>query len=74
MNWKEIDPRVWAFVVIGLALNIITKGMETWSGSLLKRPPHQLSQLGLVSSLLTIAGGIAALISGYVMVHIFKNH
>ncbi|MEF2722114.1 MAG: MFS transporter, partial [Limosilactobacillus fermentum] len=30
ISWKEIDPRVWAFVVIGLALNIITKGMETW--------------------------------------------
>lgn len=27
--WKDIDSRVWVFVVIGLALNIITKGLET---------------------------------------------
>ena len=75
INWKEIDPRVWAFVVIGLALNIITKGMETWMPVYFLNARHiNLANLAWLVPLPTIAGGIAALISGYVMVHIFKNH
>ncbi|MCL4175913.1 MFS transporter [Lacticaseibacillus paracasei] len=75
ISWKEIDPRVWAFVVIGLALNIITKGMETWMPVYFLNARHiNLANLAWLVPLPTIAGGIAALISGYVMVHIFKNH
>lgn len=75
INWKEIDPRVWAFVVIGLALNIITKGLETWMPVYFLTARHiNLANLAWLVPLPTIAGGIAALISGLVMVHVFKNH
>src|SRR5699024_11226254 len=30
INWREVDKRIWIFVIIGLVLNVITKGLETW--------------------------------------------
>ena len=72
---KEIDPRVWAFVVIGLALNVITKGLETWMPVyFLQERGINLKNLAWLVPLPVIAGGIAALISGFVMVHLFKGH
>lgn len=73
--WRDIDPRVWTFVVIGLALNVITKGLETWMPVYFLNARHiNLKNLAWLVPLPTIAGGIAALISGYVMVTIFKRH
>ena len=72
--WKDIDSRVWAFVIIGLALNIITKGLETWMPVyFLKEQGINLKNLAWLVPLPVISGGIAAFISGFVMVHFFKN-
>ena len=72
--WKDIDSRVWAFVIIGLALNIITKGLETWMRVyFLKEQGINLKNLAWLVPLPVISGGIAAFISGFVMVHFFKN-
>ena len=72
--WKDIDSRVWAFVIIGLALNIITKGLETWMPVyFLKEQGINLKNLAWLVPLPVISGGIAAFISGCVMVHFFKN-
>ncbi|MBU3828019.1 MAG: MFS transporter [Candidatus Lactobacillus pullistercoris] len=72
--WKDIDSRVWAFVIIGLALNIITKGLETWMPVyFLKEQGINLKNLAWLVPLPVMSGGIAAFISGFVMVHFFKN-
>ena len=72
--WKDIDSRVWAFVIIGLALNIITKGLETWMPVyFLKEQGINLKNLAWLVPLPVTSGGIAAFISGFVMVHFFKN-
>ena len=72
--WKDIDSRVWAFVIIGLALNIITKGLKTWMPVyFLKEQGINLKNLAWLVPLPVISGGIAAFISGFVMVHFFKN-
>ena len=75
IEWKKIDHRVWAFVVIGLALNIITKGLETWMPVyFLQEQGINLKNLAWLVPLPVISGGIAAFISGFVMVHLFKKH
>lgn len=72
--WKDIDSRVWVFVVIGLALNIITKGLETWMPVyFLKEQGINLKNLTWLVPLPVIAGGIAAFVSGFIMVKFFKN-
>ena len=72
--WSEIDSRVWAFVFIGLALNVITKGLEAWMPIyFLKEQGINLKNLAWLVPLPTIAGGIAAFISGFIMVHLFKK-
>ena len=72
---SKIDHRVWAFVVIGLALNIITKGLETWMPVyFLQEQGINLKNLAWLVPLPVISGGIAAFISGFVMVHLFKKH
>lgn len=72
---EKIDHRVWAFVVIGLALNIITKGLETWMPVyFLQEQGINLKNLAWLVPLPVIFGGIAAFISGFVMVHLFKKH
>lgn len=75
IEWKNIDSRVWVFVVIGLALNIITKGLETWMPVyFLQEQGINLKNLAWLVPLPVISGGIAAFISGFVMVHLFKHH
>lgn len=75
INWRDINPRVWTFIVIGVALNCITKGLETWMPIYFLNEKHiELIKLAVLVPLPVIAGGIAALISGFVMVHVFKNH
>lgn len=72
--WKDVDSRVWVFVIIGLALNVITKGLETWMPVyFLKEQGINLKNLAWLVPLPVIAGGIAAFISGFVMVHLFKH-
>jgi len=74
INWRELDARVWLFVVLGLALNVITKGLETWMPIYFLTSQHlELKKLAWLVPLQTIAGGIAAAISGYLMVHLFKK-
>ncbi|KRK59882.1 MFS transporter [Limosilactobacillus antri] len=74
IEWRNIDSRVWVFVVIGLALNIITKGLETWMPVyFLQARGINLKNLTWLVPLPVISGGIAALISGFVMVHWFKG-
>ena len=74
IEWRNIDSRVWVFVVIGLALNIITKGLETWMPVyFLQERGINLKNLTWLVPLPVISGGIAALISGFVMVHWFKG-
>lgn len=72
--WRDVDPRVWTFVVIGLALNVITKGLETWMPVYFLNARHiNLKNLAWLVPLPTIAGGLAALSAGYIMVHLFKH-
>lgn len=72
--WKDVDSRVWVFVVIGLALNVITKGLETWMPVyFLKEQGINLKNLAWLVPLPVIAGGIAAFLSGFIMVHLFKH-
>lgn len=72
--WREIDPRVWWFVVMGLALNIITKGLETWMPVyFLTRLHVKLANLTWLVPLPTIAGGIAAALSGWLLVKVFAH-
>lgn len=74
IEWKSIDSRVWVFVVIGLALNVITKGLETWMPVyFLQERGINLKNLAWLVPLPVISGGIAAFISGFIMVHLFKN-
>lgn len=74
IEWRKIDGRVWAFVVIGLALNVITKGLETWMPVyFLQERGINLANLAWLVPLPTISGGIAAFVSGFVMVHWFKG-
>lgn len=74
IEWKNIDSRVWVFVVIGLALNVITKGLETWMPVyFLQERGINLKNLAWLVPLPVISGGIAAFISGFIMVHLFKN-
>lgn len=75
IEWSKIDARVWVFVVIGLALNVITKGLETWMPVyFLQEQGINLKNLAWLVPLPTISGGIAAFISGFLMVHLFKHH
>lgn len=74
INWREIDKRIWIFVIIGLVLNVITKGLETWMPIYFLQAQHiNLKNLAWLVPLPVIAGGIAAFISGFVMVHIFRK-
>lgn len=75
IEWSKIDARVWVFVIIGLALNVITKGLETWMPVyFLQEQGINLKNLAWLVPLPTISGGIAAFISGFLMVHLFKHH
>ena len=75
IDWKNIDNRLWAFIIIGLALNVITKGLETWMPVyFLQARKINLKSLTWLVPLPTLAGGIAAFIAGFVMVHVFRNH
>lgn len=66
---------VWVFVVIGLVLNIIIKGMEIWMLVYFLNVCYiNLVNLVWLVFLLMIVGGIVVLIFGYVMVYIFKNY
>ena len=61
IEWRNIDSRVWVFVVIGLALNIITKGLETWMPVyFLQERGINLKNLTWLVPLPVISGGIAA--------------
>lgn len=74
IEWKNIDSRVWVFVVIGMALNIITKGLETWMPVyFLQEQGINLKNLAWLVPLPVISGGIAAFVSGFIMVHLFKK-
>ena len=74
IKWQSIDRRVWAFVVIGLALNVITKGLETWMPVyFLKEQGINLKSLAWLVPLPVISGGIAASSAGFIMVHFFKH-
>lgn len=74
IEWRNIDSRVWVFVVIGLALNVITKGLETWMPVyFLQEQGINLKNLAWLVPLPVISGGIAAFASGFIMVHLFKN-
>ena len=74
IQWKDIDSRIWVFVIIGLALNVITKGLETWMPVyFLKEQGSNLKSLAWLVPLPVISGGIAAFSAGFIMVHLFKH-
>ena len=74
IKWQNIDRRVWAFVIIGLALNVITKGLEAWMPVyFLREQGINLKNLAWLVPLPVISGGIAAFSAGFIMVHLFKH-
>lgn len=74
IQWKDIDSRIWVFVIIGLALNVITKGLETWMPVyFLKEQGINLKSLAWLVPLPVISGGIAAFSAGFIMIHLFKH-
>lgn len=71
---KKLDTKVISFLVIGLSLNVVTKGLDTWMPTYLLAKRHlDLKSIAWLVPLPTIAGGLAALISGFLLVHFFKN-
>lgn len=74
IKWQNIDRRVWVFVIIGLALNVITKGLEAWMPVyFLREQGINLKNLAWLVPLPVISGGIAAFSAGFIMVHLFKH-
>ena len=74
IKWQNIDYRVWVFVIIGLALNVITKGLEAWMPVyFLREQGINLKSLAWLVPLPVISGGIAAFSAGFIMVHLFKH-
>ena len=74
LSLKQADSKIISFIIIGLSLNVVTKGLDTWMPTYLLAKRHlNLKNIAWLVPLPTIAGGIAALISGFLLVHLFKN-
>src|SRR5699024_6418873 len=57
ITWREVDKKIWIFVVIGLVLNVITKGLETWMPIYFLQAQHiNLTNLAWLVPLPVIAG------------------
>ncbi|MEE5988747.1 MFS transporter [Ligilactobacillus equi] len=73
-SWKAVDPRIWSFFFIIFGLNIITKGLDTWMPTyLLTARKINLAGIAWLVPLPSIAAGVGAFISGFIMVKFFKN-
>lgn len=73
-SWRILDRRLAVFVALGLVLNVITKALETWMPVYFLTARHiNLANLAWLVPLPTIAGGIAAAISGWVLVAWFTH-
>ncbi|MCI1632721.1 MAG: MFS transporter [Liquorilactobacillus nagelii] len=76
INWKRslTNPVVWQFFLVVLGLSVITKGLDSWMPTYLLRVRQiNLAGIAWLVPLPSISAGVAAILSGYLMVHFFKN-
>lgn len=75
IDWSHINNRIWIFVIIGFFLSLIIKGLGTWMPIYFLTERHlNLKSLAWLVPLPAISGGIAAMLSGFIMIHLFKKH
>lgn len=76
INWKAslLNPVVWQFFLVVLGLSVITKGLDSWMPTYLLQARHiNLAGIAWLVPLPSISAGAAALLTGYLMVHFFKQ-
>lgn len=71
---KEVifDKMIWQFVIVVFGLSVITKGLDSWMPTYLLQVRHiNLAGIAWMVPLPSIAAGVGAILSGYLMVHFF---
>ncbi|GHP13891.1 MFS transporter [Lentilactobacillus fungorum] len=74
--WSKVlsSSLIWKFFTIVFGLSIITKGLDTWMPTYLLQSRHiNLAGIAWLVPLPSIAAGVGAIISGWLMVHFFAK-
>ncbi|MCP0888006.1 MFS transporter [Ligilactobacillus sp. WILCCON 0076] len=69
---KEVicNKIIWKFVIVVFGLSVITKGLDSWMPTYLLQVRHiNLAGIAWMVPLPSVAAGVGALLSGYLMVH-----
>lgn len=75
--WKNIlsNGMLWQFFLVVFGLSIITKGLDSWMPTYLLTARHiSLAGIAWMVPMPSIAAGIGAIVSGFILVKFFKGH
>ncbi|WP_415607899.1 MFS transporter [Liquorilactobacillus hordei] len=66
------NKMIWQFVIVVFGLSVITKGLDSWMPTYLLQVRHiNLAGIAWMVPLPSVAAGVGAILSGYLMVHFF---
>lgn len=77
VSWKQIltNGMLWQFFLIVFGLSVITKGLDSWMPTYLLQARHiNLAGISWMVPLPSIAAGVGAIVSGFILTKWFKGH
>ncbi len=75
--WGQVlsNRIIWQFFIVVFGLSVVTKGLDTWMPTYLLQSRHiNLAGVAWMVPLPSLAAGVGAVLSGFIMVKFFKNH